>query len=53
MVASASAQGVEVYGLSGFYYEPMRESFTVVAGYGGLDEYALQKAAESLLRAWG
>ena len=52
MVRRAAARDVRVYGLSGFYHNRIGEMNTVVAGYGGLREEDLGKAAAALCRAW-
>ena len=52
MARRAAGKKVKVYGLSGFYHESVAETHTVVAGYGGLTEGELARAASLLCRAW-
>lgn len=52
MLEKAAAEKVKVYGLSTFYQGAASETNTVVAGYGGLNESELERAAERLCKAW-
>jgi len=52
LVKKAADAGVDVYPLSGYYSGVPEETHTVVAGYAGLKEDALKKAAELLATAW-
>lgn len=52
LVARAAKNAVRVYGLSTFYHNAPAETNTVVAGYGGLNERELRKAALALCKAW-
>ncbi len=53
LIKRAADNDVAVFGLSGFYQNPVGETHCVVAGYGGLSEDDLTKAAARLCRAWG
>ncbi|MCD7896280.1 MAG: PLP-dependent aminotransferase family protein [Planctomycetaceae bacterium] len=53
LVRRAAENDVAVFGLSGFYQNPVGETHCVVAGYGGLSEDDLGEAAARLCRAWG
>ncbi|MCD8140040.1 MAG: PLP-dependent aminotransferase family protein [Planctomycetaceae bacterium] len=52
MVKKAAEKGVTVFGLSDFFHAEAPQTHTVVAGFGGLDEQALHRAAAALCRAW-
>ena len=52
LVRKAAKAKVKVYGLSGYYHGAIGETNTVVAGYGGLGETDLARAAELLCAAW-
>ncbi|MCC8165352.1 MAG: PLP-dependent aminotransferase family protein [Planctomycetes bacterium] len=52
LIKRAADNGVAVFGLSGFYQNPTGETHCVIAGYGGLSEDALRKAAARLCAAW-
>ncbi|MCD8350160.1 MAG: PLP-dependent aminotransferase family protein [Planctomycetaceae bacterium] len=52
LVKKAAEKGVTVFGLSDFFHNKAPLTNTVVAGYGGLDEQTLQRAAAALCRAW-
>ena len=52
MTARAAARDVVVFGLSGFFHQAAPETNTVIAGYGGLSEAELRKAAARLCKAW-
>lgn len=52
LIERAAAKNVRVYGLSAFHHNSAGETHSVVAGYGGVAEDDLLKAAALLCRAW-
>lgn len=52
LVAKAAEKKVAVFGLSGFFHQAPKETNTVIAGYGGLSEQELKRAATRLHAAW-
>lgn len=52
MIKLAKRYGVKVYGLSAYYVDSIRETYTVIAGFAGYDEEQLTKAAALLVKAW-
>lgn len=52
LVQRAKAQGIRVYGLSGYYWSDAPETQSVIIGYGRFCEEELEGIAAALIQAW-
>ena len=52
MIEYAKKEGVKIYGLSDYYIDDLKETHTVLLGFGGLSKEALRQAAARLIKAW-